>query len=127
MGTDCRALVADDDVDVCSLIVTVLQAHCLVTVVHDAERAIATLEKEPPFDIIISDHMLPGISGIEFVERVRRAPLTLKTPILIISGNGDGAMDERVRAAGANAFLNKPFSLAQLRGTVDRLLSGTAA
>jgi FixJ family two-component response regulator len=44
-------------------------------------------------------------------------------PIVMISGHTNEAMAARAKAAGANAFLTKPFTLAALRSTVERLLS----
>lgn len=121
-GARKRVLVADDDAAVCSLLKLVLKPLANITTVDDAEAALNLLASEPPFDAIISDFMLPGISGIEFIQRVRAEPLTKKTPILMISGHDRHAMDARAREAGANAFLTKPFTLAQLRQTIGLLL-----
>lgn len=118
-----RVLVADDDAAVCALLALVLRPVAEVTTVHDAESALAVLAGEAPFDAIISDFMLPGISGVEFVKRVRATEATPhKTPILMISGHDRSSVDVRAREAGADAFLNKPFTLAQLRRTVGSLL-----
>ena len=122
LGARKRVLVADDDAAVCSLLKLVLKPLASITTVDDAESALSLLANEPPFDAIISDFMLPGISGIEFIQRVRAHPLTNKTPILMISGHDRYAMDARAREAGANAFLTKPFTLAQLRQTIGVLL-----
>ncbi|MBC5810297.1 MAG: response regulator [Candidatus Eremiobacteraeota bacterium] len=118
-----RVLVADDDADVCALLAVVLRPIAAVTTVHDAESALTLLASEPPFDAIISDFMLPGITGIEFVRRVRAEPLTSRTPILMISGHDRSSVDASAREAGANAFLNKPFTLVQLRQTISQLLA----
>ena len=115
-------MVADDDVAVCSLLKLVLKSMASVTAVEDAETAFELLQREPPFDAIVSDFMLPGISGLEFVSRLRAEPRTRATPIVMISGHERHAIDERARAAGADAFLYKPFTLAQLRSTIGDLL-----
>jgi len=93
-----------------------------VTTVPDAEAALALLANDSAYDAIISDFMLPGISGLGFVERVRRERRS-RVPILMISGHGALGIGDRARAAGVDAFLDKPFTLAQLRGTVVTLLS----
>jgi CheY-like chemotaxis protein len=115
-----RALVADDDGDVCALLTLVLAPVCDVTAVHDAEAALRLLADGVLFDVIISDFMLPGISGLEFVQRVR-CNQGSRTPILMISGHGQ-IVSDRARAAGADAFLDKPFTLSQLRATLSRLV-----
>jgi CheY-like chemotaxis protein len=115
-----RALVADDDGDVCALLTLVLQPICDVTAVHDAESALGLLTDGVLFDVIISDFMLPGMSGLEFVQRVRRHQ-GARTPILMISGHGQ-IVSDRARAAGVDAFLDKPFTLSQLRATLAHLI-----
>jgi CheY-like chemotaxis protein len=119
-----RVLVADDDADVCSLISSVFRGKCVVTVAHDAEHALSIMAQEAPFDVIISDYMLPGVSGLEFITRVRAEPTWSKTPIIMISGHGS-ALSVRAISAGADAFLSKPFTLDQLRNVVSAALTHT--
>ena len=118
-----RVLVADDDPEICTLIKTILRnASFEVEVCADAESALVHLQRDKPsYDILISDFMLPGISGIELITMVRASPQMAKIPILMISGHSNYAMDARAKGAGADHFLNKPFTLTQLRGTVTAL------
>ncbi len=120
-----RVLVADDDPEICTLIKTILRnATFEVTVCSDAESALVHLQRDKVgYDILISDFMLPGISGIELITMVRANPATTKIPILMISGHSNYAMDARAKGAGADHFLNKPFTLSQLRSTVTALAS----
>ncbi len=119
-----RILVADDDEGVCALLQAVLGPLCDLTVVHDAETALRILADGavPGYDAIVCDFMLPGITGLEFIERVRGGEGAGRVPILIISGHGALGVGADARAAGADAFLDKPFTLAQLRGAVALLL-----
>ena len=119
-----RVLVADDDPAICTLIETVLKKgpYGIVTCA-DAESALVAVRREKTsFDLIICDFMLPGISGIDLIERLRTDSRTKDTPILMISGHTNYAMDGRARTAGANLFLNKPFTISQLRMSVMQLL-----
>jgi CheY-like chemotaxis protein len=119
-----RVLVADDDPEICTMIVTILaKGPYQVTACSDAESALVHIQRDAPYDILISDFMLPGISGIELITQVRQNAATARLPIVMISGHSNYAMDERAREAGANAFLNKPFTLLQLRTTVHQLLT----
>ncbi len=120
-----RVLVADDDADICALLRAVLAPLADVTTVGDAESALELLAAQPPYDAIISDFMLPGITGLEFVKRVRDDEHASHVPILMISGHGSWEVGERAREAGADAFLDKPFTLAQLRAAVRHLLRGS--
>ncbi len=117
-----RVLVADDDAAICALLEVVLTPLADVTTVGDAESALALLATEPPYDAIVSDFMLPGINGLEFVQRVRSDEGDGHVPILMISGHGRLVSDS-AKAAGCDAFLDKPFTLEQLRATVRKLLA----
>lgn len=118
-----RVLVADDDSAIRALVDSVLRnGPYEMTTCADAESALVAVECEEPFDIIICDFMLPGISGIDFVERLRAMPGYPHTPVLMISGHTNYSMDDRAKAAGADAFLNKPFTVSQLRMAVKELL-----
>jgi CheY-like chemotaxis protein len=117
-----RVLIAEDDPEIGSLLAAVLRATCAVTVVSEAEHALAVLASEPAFDLIISDYMLPGMSGLDFVARLRRAGAP-HTPVLMITGLATLGVGERALALGVDAFLCKPFSTHELRRAVDDLLS----
>ena len=119
-----RVLVADDDPEICTLIKTILgKGPYEIVLCNDAESALVHIQRDAPYDILISDFMLPGISGIELIAQVRSSPATARMPIVMISGHNNYAMDARAKSAGANAFLNKPFTLSQLRTTVQQLLA----
>ncbi len=119
-----RVLVADDDPEIGMLITKVLDRGSYeVTLCGDAESALVRIQRDRPYDILISDYMLPGISGLELIEQVRRNRATAGLPIVMISGHNNYAMGMRAKEAGANAFLYKPFRLAQFRSTVSELLT----
>ena len=119
-----RVLVADDDPEICTLIETILAKGPFdIVVCNDAESALVRIQRDGPYDILISDFMLPGISGIDLITQVRKDAATRNMPIVMVSGHNNYAMDERAKSAGANAFLNKPFTVLQLRTTVQQLLA----
>jgi DNA-binding response OmpR family regulator len=118
-----RIVIADDDPDILTLIRVTLKAFSAdIVSCADAEEALIEIGREAP-DLIISDFMLPGISGIEFVKKVRERETTAGTPILMVTGHTNYAMEGRAIAAGANRFLYKPFSPSQLRVAVQQLLT----
>jgi len=112
--------------EICTLVKTILgRGSYDVTLCSDAESALVHIGKDAPYDILISDFMLPGVSGIDLITQVRQNRETSRMPVVMISGHNNDAMDERAKSAGANAFLNKPFTAAQLRTVVQQLLADT--
>jgi two-component system alkaline phosphatase synthesis response regulator PhoP len=122
---DTRVLIAEDDPEIGALLAAVLGASTAVTVVSDAEAALDLIAREPAFDLIISDYMLPGINGLEFVERLRGGGGPA-TPVLLITGHATLGIGDRALASGIEAFLCKPFSLRELRGAVMAVLDPAA-
>jgi CheY-like chemotaxis protein len=76
-------------------------------------EALGAYEKNPSrFDAILSDEMMPQLSGTQLTERLRQAQATL--PILIISGYGGPDFESRAREAGADRLLRKPYRKREL-------------
>jgi DNA-binding response OmpR family regulator len=117
-----RVLVVDDDPEVRALIKMILsRAAFEVELCEDAESALVHLRNDGPYDVIVTDFMMPGISGIEFIAMVRAGERTARLPILMVSGHTNYAMGPRAISAGADHFLEKPFKAAELRSTVAAL------
>lgn len=114
-------MVIDDDAAQRALIPKVLKdGPYSFTLCDDAESALVQLNDADGFELIICDFMLPGISGLQVVEYVRRSKTAGKTPIIMMSSHGGGyEVGDRARAAGANAFLSKPFTATELRQAVQ--------
>ena len=72
------------------------------------------------FDLLIADLDLPVVRGDEMARRIRRSRPDL--PVLYVTGHSEWLLDGRTLAAG-EAFLAKPFSVAQLRDAVSLLLT----
>jgi len=125
MTPDCDVLVVDDEPVVTDAVRLVLREDGLaVTAVPDAEAALA----HPDLAVcrlVICDLMLPGRSGLEALTamRARRPDL----PIVMITGYATPAHEEEVLAAGATAFLPKPFDDTELLTLVRRVLSPSGA
>ena len=87
-----------------------------VTVVADGLDAQAAL-REGSFDIVLLDHLLPGMLGIELLEKVKADGLDV--PILMLSGVADEGDIVQALRLGAADFIRKPFSLRELMARID--------
>jgi len=89
---------------------------------HAAEgvTALATLRRDRP-DLVILDHMLPGMSGLEILTTLRASSETRDLPVMMLTARGrDREMAER---AGADRFMTKPFSNAEMLAEVRAMLA----
>jgi response regulator RpfG family c-di-GMP phosphodiesterase len=115
-----RVLVIDDDRLLCELVKTTFELEGFdVDSAYDVIEAERVLVASRP-DAILLDIGLPGIDGIFYLERLRETPQTRAIPIVAISGSDEAG--RAARAAGAEAFLRKPFSPLELLTLVTPLL-----
>lgn len=87
----------------------------------DGEEALLRAVEAPP-DLVILDWMLPRLSGIEVCRRLRRVPETRDVPILILTARGEEADKVRGLDYGADDYVTKPFSPAELIARVRALM-----
>jgi DNA-binding NtrC family response regulator len=112
-------LVDDDPNTLASLSRAFRLAGHEATVCDNAARAVELLRTES-FDLILSDVVMPGHSGIELLEDLKKAGL--KTPIVLISGQANIEMAVKATKLGALDFLEKPLSTDKLLLTVENAL-----
>jgi len=89
--------------------------------VTTAEEALQYLAGDE-ISALITDLHLPLMDGFELIEMVRSMPHRSSMPILVISGDSDPAMPQRVVHLGANAFFPKPYSPAAVRHKLAELM-----
>ena len=123
-----RVLVADDEDDIRALVtLAVRRAGCTVlTEVPDGTQALTAARTDPP-DLAVLDVSMPGATGLEVCAALRSDPATAAVPVLLLSAGASPDDIARGLAAGADAYLAKPFSLAALVARVRELTSGTTA
>lgn len=110
-----RVLVADDEEDIRALVcLAVTKAGCTVTdSVADGGTALAAARADVP-DLAVLDVSMPGATGLEVCTALRADPATSGIRILLLSAGA--SLDDVARglAAGADAYLAKPFGVAAL-------------
>ena len=112
-------LVDDDPNTLASLSRAFRLAGHEATVCDNAARAVELLRTES-FDVILSDVVMPGKSGLELLEDLKKAGV--KTPIVLISGQANIEMAVKATKLGALDFLEKPLSTEKLLVTVENAL-----
>ncbi|MEX2008719.1 MAG: phosphate regulon transcriptional regulator PhoB [Dongiaceae bacterium] len=80
---------------------------------RDGEEAILLAQEQRP-DLVLLDWMLPLVSGLEVCRRLRRGPETKSLPIIMLTARGEEADKLRGLAGGADDYVTKPFSPAEL-------------
>jgi len=115
-----QLLLVDDDANtLASLSRAFRLAGHEATVCDNANRAVELLRSEK-FDLIFSDVVMPGKSGLEFLEEIKNAGV--KAPVILISGQANIEMAVRATKLGALDFLEKPLSTDKLLVTVENAL-----
>ena len=117
-----QILVADDD----DLNREVMEAFLMaenyrVQLAHDGQQTLTLSESLRP-DLILLDVNMPDMTGYEVCRVLRQRPNTANTPIIIVTGYDTSQDRATGLAAGANAFLPRPFSAHFLLDLVAKLL-----
>lgn len=114
-------LIADDDVALCDLLIDYLATQGMrARAVHSAEAALAALEQAPTTpDALVLDVMLPGISGLDALARIRAR---WHLPVLMLSGRGEPVDRILGLELGADDYLAKPAMPRELVARLRALL-----
>lgn len=118
-----RILAVEDDL----LLASHLQAHLQksgygVTLSHNGKEGLLLAEREV-FDLILMDILLPGMNGLDILQQLRRSS---SVPVLLMSALGDEQNRITGFSEGADDYLPKPFSIAELGVRVDAILRRVA-
>lgn len=118
-------LIVEDDPVVTDLLETVLTTMsdvqtCTASCVAEARARLASDES---IALVITDIQLPGEDGLSLAEAIHSMPGRRELPVIVSSSRGDAEARRRAQAAGARAYLRKPWSPAALRETVNSILN----
>jgi len=117
-----KVLIAEDNPDSQGLLRLILESEgFIVTAAPDGEKAIEILREIKP-DILVTDLLLPTVSGGDLIRHVRRTAELAKIPIVVISAYGDDYAEDAL-AVGANVVLKKPLDSDLLIDTLKQLKS----
>jgi PAS domain S-box-containing protein len=116
-----RILVADDNPDMRRYLGRLLEPHWNVEIVSNGLEALECARAQTP-DLILSDVMMPGLDGLQLLAALRADPQTRAVPVILLSARaGEGDTIEGLEA-GADDYLVKPFTAAELLAHVRTTL-----
>jgi CheY-like chemotaxis protein len=116
-------LVAEDEEGVRVMLGIALRAAGFDSVLcPDGEDALRELEGGLEPDLVLMDIRMPRMGGVELAKRVRTDRRFDLIPLIAMSAYSDDLQEHEIRAAGADAFLPKPFTIADLRSMLSSLL-----
>jgi DNA-binding response OmpR family regulator len=117
-------MVVDDDASIRSMVCTYFDKMGYeILEAEDGTKALSILQNQLP-DIIVLDAMLPGVHGFDICRQVKNTSVTSHIPVVMISAiyRGWGYATDITQKYGADAFLEKPLSLKELKRTVKQAL-----
>ena len=107
----CHVLVADDEPHIGRIIKMKLeQGPFRVTLAYDGKEALETLDKTPDIGLVLLDLMMPHLSGLDVLARIREDGRWATLPCIILTAAGQEQQHRRAMELGATEFLTKPFS-----------------
>jgi CheY-like chemotaxis protein len=119
-----RLLVVDDDAHIRQLITTIAEEEgYAVVALGDGREAYRRLMSDANFGAVILDMMMPNLKGLDIARHMRTERRLMRIPVLMITGGDELSLMADSFAAGATAFLPKPFTPEQLQSTLRLFLS----
>jgi len=121
-----KILVADDEIHIVQVVAMKLRNNGFeVVTAEDGLEAYELCCQEKP-DAVVTDYQMPGLTGIELVEKLRENPDTQHIPIIILTARGFAIEKEQQGRLNISECLNKPFSPKELLVNVEEVLAQAA-
>jgi len=116
-----KILAVDDESEILEIIENSLKENFEILKAYNGNEALNKIKKEIP-DLLILDYMLPDIDGVEICKILRKDPLWMHLPILMLTGKGE--IDDKIKGleSGADDYMVKPFSPKELLARVKMLI-----
>jgi two-component system, cell cycle response regulator DivK len=117
-----KILIVEDNALNIKLFCDLLAAHGhQPEAVTDSRNALDAARDFDP-DLVITDIQLPHVSGLDLIRMIRKDDRLHEVPIMAVTAYSAHGDEERIRAAGAQAYVSKPISVVRFAETVDQLL-----
>ena len=121
-GGRLHVLVADDEPHIGRIIKMKLeQGPFTVTLAYDGQEALDVVQKHPDLALVLLDVMMPKLSGLDVLARLRAGGARADLPCIILTAAGQEQHHRQAMALGASDFLTKPFSPKKLYARIAEL------
>jgi two-component system, OmpR family, alkaline phosphatase synthesis response regulator PhoP len=121
-----KILVADDEIHIVQVVAMKFRNNGfdVVTAENGSEAYDLCCEEKP--DIVVTDYQMPGMTGIELIEKLRQKPEFADIPMIILTARGFAIEDEQMNKLGITECLSKPFSPKELLSHVESALTNSS-
>ena len=117
-----RILIVEDNMLVQEVFASALQQlDCDVDTADDGNEALQLAYEDTP-DLIIMDIMLPGVSGLDLVRKMKSDPELKDVPIIVVTTMAAAGDQQKIREAGADGYLPKPIQIDRFLESVRKVL-----
>lgn len=116
-----KVLIAEDSEELRAVLRRALAPYYRVIEAADGAEALILTEANRP-DLVLSDVVMPKLSGVQLVEALRRRESTADLPVILLSGRRDADMVRRGLEAGADGYINKPYDAGVLLARIERAI-----
>lgn len=116
-------LIVDDSSSLRTVVkIALVRAGYDVLEAADGKQALGVLDSATKVHLIVSDVNMPNMDGITFVTQVKQHPRHKFTPVIMLTTEGQDEKKQQGKAAGAKAWMVKPFNPPQLLDAVSKLI-----
>ena len=117
-----HVLVADDEAHIGRIIkIKMEQGPFRVSLAFDGQEAMDILEQDDKIDLVVLDLMMPRLSGLDVLDRIRASDRWKDIPTIILTAAGQEGYERDARESGATDFITKPFSPKKLYSLIANL------
>lgn len=122
IGRDIKVMVIDDDESILNFLEENLKHNYRIICVKESANVIREIISHKP-DILITDMVMPDVSGDEIVRTVKKNAMTSHIPVIILSGKN--SLEDRMKGieSGADYYMTKPFYLGELKSVINTLMN----
>ena len=116
-----RILVVEDNPELLMLMQHILKSQYRVLVARNGKEALRIVHKTP-LDLIVSDVMMPEMSGLDLTREIKGDPNYSHLPIILLTANTQEEDEQEALRIGADEYLTKPFRLGDLKLRIDNII-----